>query len=163
MKRTFYHCFLTIAVVAMSACSAEDGETGPAGPQGEQGPPGKDGNANVISSEWMPISWNAVDNTDVKLMFIEEERITEEFLTSGGVVLVYLKQIGDGRFVFPLPTNLDENTEQMIFVYADISELGKGIFIQVQSTDGTPVATDYESEDYAIQYILIPNEGDKIE
>ncbi|WP_421823622.1 hypothetical protein [Flagellimonas oceanensis] len=70
------------SVLIIFSCSGEDGETGP---------PGKDGNANVIVSDWMPIVWTWADyQTADAFMDVPVEDMTS-YLDNGDVVVMYIK------------------------------------------------------------------------
>ncbi|WP_435622579.1 collagen-like triple helix repeat-containing protein [Flagellimonas sp.] len=77
-------------IMLFLACSSEDGETGPQGPQGEQGiqgEPGANGNANIIASEWLNITFSPILGNTISATLIDN-RITTE-LIENSVFLLY--------------------------------------------------------------------------
>ncbi len=74
------------------ACSAEDGEDGAIGPQGEQGiqgEPGADGNANVIASEWLDVTFSPIVANTFSTT-LTDNRITTEVMENS-VFLLYAR------------------------------------------------------------------------
>ncbi|SHG30031.1 hypothetical protein [Flagellimonas flava] len=81
---------VAICLVLFSSCSAEDGADGAIGPQGEQGiqgEPGANGNANVIASEWLDVSFTPLIR-DVLTATLMDDRITTA-MTNNSVFLLY--------------------------------------------------------------------------
>src|SRR5690606_17598402 len=95
------YLFVGLSVMLVS-CSGEDGETGPAGKDGIDGKDGEDGNANVIVSDWMPLVWDYTDGVDYAWMDIPVEDIMD-FVESGGIVMVHLRNDLNGSSVKALP------------------------------------------------------------
>lgn len=95
---------IILIVTAFIGCNPEDGAEGPQGAKGEQGiqgPPGpqgeqgESGTANVMYTEWINFdnsNWNQVTEFGrvTQLYEIEEERITEEIINNG-IVLMYIR------------------------------------------------------------------------
>lgn len=171
------YLFMGLSITLVS-CSGEDGkdgingemgvqgEQGPQGPQGpqgeqgEQGEAGQDGNANVIVSDWMQISWGHVNN-DVPptfgQMFIDEIPGIEDFrafLETGGVILVYLKR-DNGLLVGTILLPYQEGNDH-IYAYAASPtdpNLPAGLLITGESDD----VTSFENNDeYLLKYVLVP-------
>ncbi|MAU14932.1 MAG: hypothetical protein CMH46_05260 [Muricauda sp.] len=164
MKTTFFYGLLFMAALSISSCSkGEDGEDGLPGPQGEQGiqgeqgPQGEPGTANVMYSDWMPIVWNIRDEPTFKSMLIEDERVTEDFIDTGGVILVFLKLTGGGTTsVVQLP--IIRNNIALDFIYINTpSEDREGIGIRYyRDTGSDPLPDNLTSDGYLIRYVLIP-------
>ncbi len=151
--KTFYYLFLAIIMsFATVTCTPEDGRDGN---DGEQGPAGEDGTANVIYSNWMPISWNDADEPFYKAMSIIEPLITEEFITTGGTILMFFKyEQNPIVVVYPLP--LTQVTDLLSYYYG-VSAIFSGLIVTVNSLDGTtPVSPSWVNPAYSIRYVLIP-------
>ncbi|MEG3659326.1 collagen-like protein [Arenibacter palladensis] len=164
MKTTFFYCLLFMAALSISACSkGEDGEDGLPGPQGEQGiqgeqgPQGEPGTANIMYSDWMPIVWNLSNTPYNKQMLIADERVTEEFINSGGIILVYLKLSVAGGPTAMVPLPIINDDDKLYFAYFKEDEETEGVAIIFDSLNNTdPLPEDYLDDGYSLRYVLIP-------
>ncbi len=149
------YLFLGLSITLVS-CSGEDGTDGVDGIDGvdgeigPQGPAGQDGNANVVVSDWMEISWTGIGNGHAEM----EIDIPDNEIANGGVALVYLR-IGneESSTSYPLPYfkdddhmrfELDKNGDDYIIRMHMYTPLQEGI-------------TEIENNpDYSIRYVLVP-------
>ncbi|CAZ95004.1 MULTISPECIES: collagen-like protein [Zobellia] len=115
MKTTFKILFLSFfSIAALTTSCSKDGDTGPIGPQGEQGPAGEqgvqgpegpageDGNANVIASEWFPLTFEKTMVNELPHFNGNKAvpEITSEIVEEG-TVIVYGKLNGYTENVWP--------------------------------------------------------------
>jgi len=165
MKTTFFYGLMFMAALSISSCSkGEDGEDGLPGPQGEQGiqgeqgPQGEPGTANVMYSDWIPIDWNLQNISDYKVMLIEDERVTEEFMENGGLLLVFLKVIDPfgATGIFQFPYFMDSNNYlDALYVKASSDDI-EGVAIRYFHESGSdPLYSQYE-DNVSVRYVLIP-------
>lgn len=154
---------MIVFAIAITACEGPEGPTGPqgaSGPQGEQGPEGpqgEEGTANVIYSDWIAADWNITNEEHVKEMSIEEDRVADDFMSTG-TLLVYIRE--DPRLVITLPYLSFPLSIQSFFV--DEGESGtefEGILIQAVQNDGTgsPPPLPAWVSDIEIRYVMIPD------
>lgn len=168
MKTTFFYGLMFMAALSISSCSkGEDGEDGLPGPQGEQGiqgeqgPQGEPGTANVMYSDWIPIDWNLVDSDSYKSMLIEDERVTEEFIENGGLVLVFLK-VSDtfgATGIFQFPYFMDSNNYlDALYIKITESEMGdmEGVAIRYFLESGSDPLYREFGDNVWVRYVLIP-------
>lgn len=151
--KKIYYLFLVIAIgFAQTVCSPEDGRDGI---DGEQGPAGEDGNANVMYSNWMPISWNEQDDPTYKVMSIEEPLITQEFIDSGGVVFMYFGYVsGSVTLIYPIPVIL--GNDYLSYYYGtDSNSNFSGVILTADSMDGITPVNNYINPLFNIRYVLI--------
>ena len=87
------NAFIVFALIFVS-CSVEDGETGPAGQDG------KNGNANVIASDWI-VSELSTSATNLTYFEVEYSNITPDVIDSGAAILAYGKD--DSGNIIGLP------------------------------------------------------------
>ena len=99
MKKTKYlfQFMLVILCLGFTACQEDDSPT--EGPQGEQGPPGEDGNANVISSDWI-VEQYSNDATTITSFDVGAPNITQTILDSG-LVLAFGKAVSSSVISIP--------------------------------------------------------------
>lgn len=160
--------FAAIAI-GISTCNPEDGEVGPPGPQGEQGiqgPPGPQGDkgeqgepgtANVMYTEWINFNnsnWNQVTEYGrvSQLYEIAEERITEEIM-SNGVVLIYISLAGaPAPRLLPLTGYVTSSSLEQHIWYR--LETGKITLVFHNLNNTTNPGTFGSSNSY--RYIIIP-------
>ena len=164
MKTTFFYGLMFMAALSISSCSkGEDGEDGLPGPQGEQGiqgeqgPQGEPGTANVMYSDWIPIDWNFLSGSTMKSMLIEDERVTEEFIDNGGLLLVFLKVSDTGATgVFQFPYFMDSNN-YLDALYINIPDDNKeGVAIRYFHESGSDRLYDTYEDNVWVRYVLIP-------
>lgn len=118
-----------------------------------QGPPGDDGNANIIYSDWLDISWNIVDNPGIKMMSIEEPLLTEDFIDGGGVIIMYIKiDLEDGYVIYQIP-HISGN-DHLFFGFVNISGSRVELEFGVEAIDSSKPVADYQHDQ--VRYILIP-------
>ncbi|MEE1962375.1 hypothetical protein V1387_06745 [Allomuricauda taeanensis] len=158
--------FLGLGTILIS-CSGEDGKDGidgEMGIQGEQGPAGQDGNANVIVSDWMHISWSIV-NSDVpptsgRMYFQEIPGIDniEDFVETGGVILVYLKHgiIPNGGLVHISLLPYQDGSDHL-YTYISTTTAPQiyitGLVLRAESND----VTHFENnDDFMVKYVVVP-------
>lgn len=112
-------------------------------------------NTEVMYSVWLNIEWGSGDSDTYKDMLFLEDRITEEFLNSG-IILMYVKREGFPTTadiqVWPLPRDWDNGN---ISFRAQIrTTLGSGrIILNYISSDGAPLS---DITDLQVRYVLIP-------
>ncbi len=91
-------------------------------------------------------------------MRIPESRITQEFINTGGSILVYIKQtITNAIVVLPLP--LLQGNDYLTFGAGIITSTTpfSGVIINQLSVDETTALTvDYTGPMYEFRYVLIP-------
>ncbi len=148
-RKSAIYCLLGLWLTLYS-CSGEDGATGPAG---------KDGNAEVIVSDWITIKWTYKNPLEGKaFMDIPVENINS-YVENGGVALMYYKNDKNARI---LPFKFSE------FDYFDF---GFGSFVKNDNYqteaftgfrvyfDGVPVTVNIlenETEYTGLRYVLVP-------
>jgi len=152
----------SLSLIFIMNCEGPEGPTGPEGPQGEQGPegpegpPGEDGNANVISSEWIRIG-DVATPADTSLIarnysryHIPANQLTQEII-DGGTIIVYYQLLG---MITPLPYTLAGigGDEDKLITFAPFTP-GR-ITILTQELDNTPWPINLDTE---FRYILIPS------
>lgn len=168
--RTSLHKYLLIVISSLSLifimnCEGPEGPTGPEGPQGPQGelgpegpegPPGEDGNANVISSEWIRLG-DVASPADTSLIgrnytryHIPADQLTQEII-DGGTIIVYYQLLG---MITPLPYTLAGigGDEDKLITFAPFTP-GR-ITILSQELDNTAWPINLSTE---FRYILIPS------
>ncbi|MCK0161007.1 collagen-like protein [Allomuricauda sp. F6463D] len=167
MKTTFFYGLMFMAALSISSCSkGEDGEDGLPGPQGEQGiqgeqgpqgPQGEPGTANVMYSDWIPIDWNLQNYSTLKAMLIEDERVTEEFIDEGGLLLVFLKVTDIGATgVFQFPYFINSNT-YLDALYINVPDDNiEGVAIRYFHEVDSDLLYDYYEDNVWVKYVLIP-------
>lgn len=141
--------------VLLTSCSPEDGKDGIDGKDGAQGPAGQDGNANVLASEWQNIEWNLNSQQNFGVMLIEVKDIDlQEFITTGGVIMVYFKLILDesDTVVYSLPATL--GNLYVDFALYDSTDTS-GITITMSSSDNI-VPSYANNPNYNVRYVLVP-------
>ncbi len=137
--------FLGLGTILIS-CSGEDGKDGI---NGEMGPAGQDGNANVIASEWMPFVWDHTDGVDYAWMDIPVEGIMD-FVESGGIVMLYLRNDLNGSSVKALPIY---SSDSYYFSYGRFGISFIGIRVYVYSSNLDLVENNPEIR---VRYVLVP-------
>ncbi|MDO6519489.1 collagen-like triple helix repeat-containing protein [Zobellia uliginosa] len=174
MKTTlrFLSCILMSVGLLTTSCS-KDGDVGPAGPQGEQGiqgeqgpegpqgPAGEDGNANVIASEWFPLTFEKTIVNELPHYNSNKAvpEITSEVVEKG-TVIVYGKLNGYTENVWPadkvaqfpimLMYNALENTQ--IDIYKAFISEGNIQFNLTENYDIHGGVSPY----HMYRYIIIP-------
>ncbi len=142
---------LTTILIILISCSAEDGAIGPAGPQGEQGiqgEPGTDGNANVIASEWLDVTF-APTISDAISTTIMDERITQEVLDNA-VFLVYARISTIPNNIVSLPfTDAFLNTSYYYILDSSVNQLQ----VLGVSLDGSSPRPDFLDQ---MRFVIIP-------
>lgn len=111
---------------------------------------------NVMYSVWTDITWGSDDSDTYKDMLFLEDRITQEFLNQGGVVLMQLRREGfpttSDVQIFNLPR--DYGNGEMDFLVQIRTTYGSGRIIFVySSTDANPLP---DVTGLQVRYILIP-------
>lgn len=112
-------------------------------------------NTDVMYSAWVNIEWGSDDSDTVKDMLFLEDRITEEFLGSG-IILMYIKREGFPTTadiqVWPLPR--DWSNGELDFFAQVRTSLGTGRIELFYSTiDGDPLP---DITHLQVRYVLIP-------
>jgi len=149
MKNQIFKFFVSILIITSISCSTEDGK------DGEQGPPGT---ANVMYSNWINQDWNFSDNATFKTMRVIENRITPDFVNSGGIILGFFKFQDNVPYNLPYQSISDKNIRNYYPVFfSNNSE----IRFTLQSTDGTDLTpSEVNGVGPNIQarykYVLIP-------
>lgn len=138
------------------ACEGPTGPKGEVGEQGPEGPQGEEGTANVIYSEWLDVEWDEQEGDYYRAMFIEEERITNNFFNTG-VVLVYLK-FGpqNEKYILALPQiGLGAGGGYLDFEFLVVSgDDFSGIHLYAEINEGNPDLDNLTN--YQVRYVLIP-------
>ncbi|NBC03451.1 MAG: hypothetical protein GVY20_07065 [Bacteroidetes bacterium] len=140
------------------SCEGPEGPMGPQGEQGPEGPQGEEGTANVIYSDWMPPNWNYRDDEDDKVMYIEESRVTGDFMNTG-TLLVYFRSPASG-FVQLLPYANYTISIRPFIIDREINGIEyEGIMIQAEQRDGTinPPPLPAWVENIQIRYVMVPD------
>ncbi|MFN3138873.1 MAG: hypothetical protein ACE37L_14370 [Allomuricauda sp.] len=144
--------------VLLTSCSPEDGKDGIDGIDGKdgaQGPAGQDGNANVIASDWQTIQWDEGSLPNFGTMLIDVKDIDlEEFIATGGVVMVYLRFRQEGVFdeIVPLPFT-DAETYFYFSIFSNESVSG----VLLRATNPNDSIFVYEdTETFTVRYVLVP-------
>lgn len=111
---------------------------------------------NVMYSVWTDITWGSDDSDTYKDMLFLEDRITLDFMSQGGVVLMQLKREGFPTTadiqIFNLPR--DWSNGELDFIVQNRTTLDSGRIIFVySSTDGAPLP---DITGLQVRYILIP-------
>lgn len=143
---TSKYALLALLITFNFACSPEDGEDGAQGPQGEQGLAGQDGNANVISSEWITATY-VLDFSQRRSFIITTPELTQEALDNSAI-LFYGKT--SSNEIWPVPNNfpfLNEN-------YSYILSVGNAMML-CDSIDGTDISTNPYLQSF--RYVIIPS------
>ncbi|WP_452225311.1 hypothetical protein [Lacinutrix chionoecetis] len=133
---------LALFVAFSFSCSPEDGE---------QGPAGQDGNANIIESNWMQIQFDETNAADDYGSMIISNSDIENYINTGGVLLMYIKVDQAGEIIiYPLPVR-----DEFTYVVANVPSQGveNAIFFSIN----TSTVSDYENTPlYTIKYVIIP-------
>lgn len=141
--------------VLFTSCSPEDGKDGLDGMDGAPGPAGQDGNANVIASDWQTIQWDEGSLPTFGTMLIDVKDIDlEEFIATGGVVMVYLRFNQEDGFdeIVPLPFT-DADTYFYFSIFSD--ETLSGVLLRATNPNGG--IYDYQNtEIFTVRYVLVP-------
>ena len=120
IKRIFGMLAIVSAIIFMDACKGEKGDVGPIGTTGPIGPSGVNGavgaagptgTANVIYSEWTPItltgSYSSSGTTNVTC-----SKITQEIIDKG-IIFSYIK-FGTFNYSLPLSFPISGDKDQTI-------------------------------------------------
>lgn len=148
INRTTLFVFLIIIALAGFSCEGPvgpadpEGLTGSEGPQGEKGDPGS---VDIIYSDWSQLDWNLNDSSTYLYHKMEVNELTEEFIESGGVLLMYIKF---ENHIYPIPFSGGND-----YINYNISIPGN-LMISVGTYDGSGVEAFLEEGEY--RYILIP-------
>lgn len=137
--------FVGLSTILIS-CSGEDGKDGI---NGEMGPAGQDGNANVIVSDWMPLVWNYTNGYTIARMDIPIEGIMD-YVESGGVVMVYLRDDSNGTHVQALPIY---SNNSYYFHYGKYGASFFGIWVWAVHSDLDSIENNPEIR---LRYVLVP-------
>lgn len=152
--------FVVLGTILIS-CSGEDGKDGL---NGEMGPAGQDGNANVIVSDWMHIKWGYVDTyTPPRSGWMYFQEIPgidniEDFVETGGVILVYLKlgiiQNGILTNTVLLPYQKGSDHIYTYIVTTTATDIYRpGVVVRAESND----VTHFENNDnFMVKYVVVP-------
>ena len=143
------YLFVGLSVIFIS-CSGEDGETGPAGKDGIDGKDGEDGNANVIVSDWMPFVWDYTNGYTIARMDIPVEGIMD-FIESGGVIMLFLRDDSNGTRIQTLPIYSTNNS--YYFYYGERGSSFLGIWVYVVHSDLESIENNPEIR---VRYVLVP-------
>lgn len=157
------YVLLLAAAVFVSSCSkdgdtgpqGEQGPPGPAGPGGPGGPQGEPGTANVIYSDWLDVTYDAVKNeagdTVAFDAIISAPKLTNEILSTGEIKVYFNWGTAAEMTVDPLP---------LFDIY-----LGGGLSITTTfsaeqiylfSNFDMSTFTDTNGKQFQYRYILIP-------
>lgn len=141
--------------VLLTSCSPEDGKDGLDGMDGAQGPAGQDGNANVIASDWQTIQWDEESLPTFGTMLIDVKDIDlEEFIATGGVVMVYLRfsQEGVSDEIVALPYT---DTDTYFYFSIFVNETLSGVLLRATNPIGG-IFNYQNNETLTVRYVLIP-------
>lgn len=142
INRTTLFVFLIIMTLTGFSCEGPVGPAGPEGPQGEKGDPGS---VDIIYSDWSQLDWNLNDSSTYLYHKIEVNELTEEFIESGGVLLMYIKF---ENYIYPIPFSGSND-----YINYEISLPGN-LMISVGTYDGSGVEAFLREGEY--RYVLIP-------
>ena len=145
------------SMTIISSCS-KDGEPGAAGKDGVNGTNGTNGQAgtaNVQYSNWLNQNWNFADTPTFKQMRVVDNRISNTFLNSGGIVLGFFRYQNNVVFQLTHISNFDKNMRSFFPVHFDTN--GE-IRFAIESTDGTTLTISElnGAETAQFKYVLIP-------
>lgn len=154
---TIYSKFRYISIVFATAiflgsCEGPEGPAGRDGTNGTKGDPGEPGNANVIYSEWKPVTSNMWTRVSAGGVSNLQHDITappiDQSVLDRGLVLVYVKLSQDDNQVRPLPYTLISALTQLRLEYSLLEKVVRIWSINV-SEGGTPPDGQY-------RYIIVP-------
>lgn len=115
MKRLTFSLLTTalLSSLIFLSCSKEgpagpQGPPGPTGPAGGAGAPGPAGTANVIYSQWLDVTYEAVDEdedgtTDFFYAEIDAPKLDINMLTNGEIKVYFNLSTAADPYVVPLP------------------------------------------------------------
>ncbi len=120
MKNLFLKSLIALSVLlSMLACTKE----------GAQGPAGKDGNANVMYSDWITYAANFTDIATVKTMRIVVPQYTDNFVDSGGFYLAFVRWQNNVHLQLPFSKRFNSSSSPIVEMeavgisFSDIGEL----------------------------------------
>ena len=171
MTFLFPFSFLLIASLAFSSCKKGDtgpqGLAGPAGPNGAQGPAGPQGpagTANVIYSNWLPVTFTPIDengdpildpDTQEPVAWLAEipaPTLTNDILTKGEIK-VY---VNVGTAATPVVVPLPLTDFYALFGVVNLNAFYSLNKINLVSTQDASTVTDQGQTYNQYRYILIP-------
>ncbi len=121
------------------------------GPKGDKGDPGT---ANVMYSDWQSFNWGSY-NTYQAREIVSVPRLTEDFMNTGGTILVYVRVNNNpfGHTYYQLPANLSilYNCRLQYFIRTK----GNSLIFDLFPTSGN-LSNQFVGNDYAFRYVLIP-------
>ncbi|TYB79389.1 hypothetical protein [Bizionia myxarmorum] len=137
------YVLLTLLVAFSFSCSPEDGNDGAVGPAGPAGSNGQDGNANVIASDWIPIS---LSDGSASQFDVIDTNINAETLSSS-LIVVYGKFTAQD--IVGIPFTYSNRTYYFV-AFQDTNTFR----ILGRSLDGTSESFNDISD---VRYIIIPS------
>lgn len=175
-KTGVIHFIMLVFLTSLASC-ADDGAPGPKGDKGDagekgakgdKGEEGPEGTANVMYSDWMEFDWNMTNDKSFKQMAIQETAVTNDFLESGGVLLVYLRASNPNGQVYVTSLPYFLGTTHLYAIASIIPEpdsnfpedFKSGILLNNVASDGSTAVETFQDEaegvDYELRYVLIP-------
>ncbi len=161
--RTFKTIGLTTVMIILMSCRTEDGQDGAIGPQGPQGPQGvqgisgvdgadgtngEDGNANVIASGWVDVTFSPITSNTI-ITWIIDERITQEVLDDA-IFLVYTRKSTIPNNITSIP--FTDAFLSISYYYALDSSVNQLQVLGV-SLDGSSPRIDFLDQ---IRFVIVP-------
>jgi hypothetical protein len=105
MKNLFLKSLIALSVLlSMLACTKE----------GLQGPAGKDGNANVMYSNWITFAANFTDIATNKTMRVVVPQYTDNFVDSGGFYLAFVRWQNNVHYQLPLSQRFNSTSSPIV-------------------------------------------------
>ncbi|MEM7381620.1 MAG: hypothetical protein AAF361_10550, partial [Bacteroidota bacterium] len=142
---------IIILLIVFLGCSAEDGMDGAVGPQGEQGiqgVPGENGNANVITSAWLNVTFSAIISNIISATIIDD-RINQE-LIEDSVFLLYARDFNTPDRVVPIP--FTEPILNVSYYYVMDGSLNQVEILGVSLDGSAPIPDLFDQ----VRFVIIP-------
>ena len=165
MKRTnqwgLHHFFYYMLAVALTLTACKKGDPGPQGEKGDKGDTGATGatgatgskgdpgTANVLYSGWLDLGYSLDQASGIYFTQIEEDRLTDQFLSTGEVK-VYINLGSQAEKVVSVLPYRSGNAQITPFFAEGVIELDA----TVNASTATDPATGAKFRQY--RYILIP-------
>lgn len=150
--RIFKTIGLTTVMIILISCSSEDGEDGAIGPQGEQGiqgEPGVDGNANVIASAWLDVTFTPVSGTIINTT-LTDSRITTEVIENSVFIMYARNSVTEPQSIVTIP--FTEPTLGVSLYYVLDASINQIEIVGVYFSGATPILNLIDQ----VRFVIIP-------
>lgn len=158
MKKQFLKLLISVvAIASVISCSKE----GPQGPAGTNGINGKDGNANVMYSDWLTYNANFDNIATLKQMRVVIDQYTQGFVDSGGFFLAFIRWQENVHYMLPYEARFNGSSDPIVQMKAyGVSFTTNGeIRFQINRQDWGSIQTNFTnlitSGDLEVRYFLI--------